>query len=226
MLRVLIVDDDSISLRFLESALQQLDCATVGAADLTGALAASADLRFDLLLLDRNLPSSSGVELLATLRDRGIDAPAIATSAELNSSIRSLLLSAGFVACIEKPVTLAQLREILRPWRHDTDIPALDDAKGLAAIGGDRPSLQALRSMLADELSTLRDDMLRDAIEKNLLLDRLHRLRASCGFCGAPKLAAAAAALEQALRSHAGDASDRHHNFIVCAAETITALSL
>jgi CheY-like chemotaxis protein len=224
MLRVLIADDDAISLRFLRSAMEQLSCATVGASSLSEALAAAAETRFDMLLLDRNMPGGSGVDLLTALRERGVVAPAIATSAEITESTRARLHAAGFAACIEKPVALARLGEILRPWLRDVDISPLDDAAGLAAIGRDQQALRALRAMLMSELLTLRDDVARHTIAREALLDRLHRLRASCGFCGAPKLAGAAAALEHALRVNAPDTPDQRHNFIVRATETIDAL--
>jgi len=224
MLRILVADDDAISLHFLRSALEQLGCATVGASSLTEALAAAAENSFDLLLLDRNMPGGGGMDLLAALRERGVVAPAVATSAEITDSTRARLHAAGFAACIEKPVTLARLGEILRPWLRDVDISPLDDAAGLAAIGGDQQALRALRTMLASELVMLRDDVEQNTIAPDVLLDRLHRLRASCGFCGAPKLAGAAAAFEQALRANAPDTSDQRGNFIVLATETIDAL--
>ena len=221
MMRVLVADDDVISLRFLQSALRQLNCATYGVASLTDALAIAASTEFDLLLLDRNMPGGGGVELLAAMRKRGVDAPAIATSAEMTGSTRAQLHAAGFTECIEKPITLAGLGEVLRPWLH---VPALDDAAGLAAIGGNPQALRALRVMLADELSKLRAELAEDAIARDALLDRLHRLRASCGFCGAPRLAAAAIAFEEALRANASGTPDRRGNFVACITETLDAL--
>ena len=220
MMRVLIADDDAISLRFLESALRQLNCEAFGVASLIDALAAAASTKFDLLLLDRNMPGGGGVDLLAAMRKRGVAPPAIAASAEMTESTRARLHAAGFAACIEKPMTLAALGEVLRPWLH---APILDDAGGLAAIGGDPRALRALRAMLADELSKLRDALAADAIAEDALLDRLHRLRASCGFCGAPKLAAAAISFEKALRANASGTPDRR-DFVACVTETIDAL--
>jgi len=224
MLQVLVADDDAISLRFLRSAIEQLGCVTVGASSLAEAMAAAADTSLDLLLLDRNMPGGGGVDLLAALRERGVVAPAIATSAEITDSTRAWLHAVGFDACIQKPVTLAQLGEILQPWLRDEDIPPLDDAAGMAAIGGDQQALRALRTMLVSELLMLRDDVEQNTIAPDALFDRLHRLRASCGFCGAPKLADAATAFEHALRANAPDTSDQRGNFIVRATETIDAL--
>jgi hypothetical protein len=99
----------------------------------------------------------------------------------------------------------------------------LDDCSALVAIGGDRTALQALRMMLVHELVELRTDM--NAFETLLLLDRLHRLRASCGFCGTPGLAAATIAFEQALRTAPADAAAQRQQFLARCAETIALLS-
>jgi len=225
MLRVLIVDDDPISLRFLEAALHQLGCESVLAAGSTSALAAAAANRFDLLLLDRNLPDGSGSGLLALLRQRGIASPAIATSAEISASAEAQLSAAGFAACVEKPVTLTRLQEVLRPWLGSSVPAALDDHGALVAIGGDRAALQALRGMLAQELSDLQADMHANAIQTLPLLDRLHRLRASCGFCGTPQLAEATIALEQVLRAAPDKAAAQRQQFLTRCAETLALLS-
>jgi len=224
-MRVLIVDDDPISLRFLDAALLQLGCATASVGNVATALEAASTSTFDLLLLDRNLPDGSGDELLAALRGRGVACPAIATSAEITAETRAQLCATGFADCIEKPVALAQLQEILRPWVDSTDVAPLDDAAALAAVGGDGEILKALRTMLAKEISTLYEDVAHGGIDTQTLLERLHRLRASCGFCGARKLADAAVALEQALRADASTQEQRQR-FATCCLEAICALAV
>jgi len=222
MLRVLIVDDDPISLRFLEAALRQLGCEAVGTGTCSGALAAAAANAFDLLLLDQNLPDGSGAGLLASLRQTGTASPAIASSAEITPSAQSQLDTAGFAACVEKPLTLARLQEVLQPWLDQRGVALLDDGSALVAIGGDRHALGMLRGMLVSELTALQQDLSR--LETGLLLERLHRLRASCGFCGAPRLAAATIAFERTLRATA-DAAAQREEFLACCAETIALLN-
>jgi len=225
MLRVLIVDDDPISLRFLEAALKQLGCACAGAGTSSAALATAAASPFDLLLLDRNLPDGNAVELLGSLRRRGITVPALATSAEITPDVMSQLRAAGFAAGIEKPVTLVRLQEILQPWLDRRDAVALDDHSALVAIGGDHHALHMLRGMLVLELTALQQDMSAATLEPGSLLDRLHRLRASCGFCGTPTLAAATIAFEHALRMTSGDVAAQRDGFLARCAETVAQLS-
>src|SRR5262249_52163346 len=92
------------------------DCSVVAAANGAEALTALGWAAFDLMLIDRRLPGAGGAELLADLRARQVTAPAIATTAELTPAIAAQLHAAGFVACIEKPVALADLKDALAPY--------------------------------------------------------------------------------------------------------------
>jgi CheY-like chemotaxis protein len=210
---VLIADDDPVSLRFLTVALAQLHCEVVAVGDGAGALAAVQVQPFDLLLLDRCMPDLGGAELLAALRASGIATPAIATSAEVDAVITVQLRGAGFVDIIEKPATLARLEQSLCPYLHLLTIPQiaigttpatrlLDDDAALAAIGGDAEALHALRGLLAQELATLLAESTNPASGacSSTWRENLHRLRASCGFCGATALAESTARLDRGLR--------------------------
>jgi two-component system OmpR family response regulator len=224
MLRVLVVDDDLISLRFLEAALKQLGCVPVAADTCFAALGAATAKPVDLLLLDRNLPDGSGAELLTVLREHGVNCPAIATSAEMTAESESRLHEAGFSACIEKPVSLARLHDVLRPWLLGDCVAKLDDDGALIAIGGDRNALHMLRGMLGRELAALQHDINAEAFDAAALLERLHRLRASCGFCGTPALAAATIAFERALRTIPAGMGTERQEFLARCADTLVLL--
>jgi CheY-like chemotaxis protein len=223
-MRVLVVDDDPISLRYLHAALAQMACEPTPASTFAAALAAVSAQEFDLLLLDRRMPEGSGTQLLARLRERGCRCPAVATSAEISGEIAVQLRAEGFVACIEKPVSLARLREVLQPWLRPAASVALEDDAALVAVGGDQQTLIALRGMLATEICTLLEDLAQYHLGAAALLERLHRLRAACGFCGASKLAAAAAEWERALRS-GSDADAHRHDFAACCGEALQAMA-
>lgn len=218
---VLIADDDPVSLCFLQTAAESLGCAAMTAADGGQALKLADTRTVDLLLLDLNMPDIGGPVLLHALRARGVHAPAIATSAELDTLAAAVLRAAGFAATLEKPASLDTIDGLLRQYLvldagvrpsspvddSPTVLPILDDASALAAIGGDHDAMRALRSLFAQELEALERD-LQSAIPDSLALcERLHRLRASSGFCGAAALAGAAQRLQQALgRDLASDA--------------------
>ncbi len=235
---ILIADDDPVSLRFLAVALTNLGCEVIAVIDGTGALNAAQMQLFDLLLLDRRMPDLGGAELLAALRASGIATAAIATSAEVDATITAQLRNAGFVDVIEKPVTLVRLEASFRPYLHLSTIPQiatdampatrlLDDEMALATIGGDVDALRALRGLLAQELAALELEL--EYANANITAatwrERLHRLRASCGFCGATALAESAAQLDRGLRNDPANVQSLLGDFIHLCRATLAALA-
>ncbi|MDC8012141.1 Hpt domain-containing response regulator [Tahibacter soli] len=216
MPRILVADDNPLSLRFFAEALRglghQCDCAEDGAQ----ALALANERRYDALLLDLDMPHLSGTQVYARLRASTTAASAgarlVATSAELDAVRRTALVAQGFDAVLGKPATLAELDDLLRALLaprsrvaetravYATGSGLLDDAAAITACG-DIAVVASLRAMFVDELDTLSDELdgflARD--DDAGLADRLHRLRASCGFCGAGRLDEAARSLRRVL---------------------------
>lgn len=213
-LRVLVADDDPVSLRFLEGALRELDCEVTAVDSGIATLAATREKAFDLMLLDRRMPGSGGVELLAALRRDGIATAAIATSADIDNAIRDELLAAGYAAALAKPIRVDVLARAMsmhaahvppsRPHATETtsdsaETALLDDASGLGAVGGDAATLRALRLLLAGDLEALLASGMPTAAPD--LAGALHRLRAACRYCGAMRLESAAVDLETKARA-------------------------
>lgn len=208
--RVLVADDNPLSLEFLVAAIQGIGLACEGADDGEAAIALAANRAFDLLLLDARMPRRSGAEALAAIRQgQGASrlAPALATTADATPETRVALLGAGFADVLLKPLCIADLRaRVLAHLPGDGSAAIdgtvrLDDHGALAATGGDAAILAALRGLFAGELDALPAEISsigarRDA---SALHERLHRLDASAGFCGAPALQAAATRLRRAV---------------------------
>ena len=234
--RVLIADDDPVSLRFLEIALRGLGCDVTAVADGAAAIAATNVATFDLLLLDRRMPGCGGVYLLRALRGAGIAAPAIATSAELDADISAELAAAGYAAALAKPIRVDVLAHAvsahcaLAQWSVAEMKPAqverrallLDDVAALSAVGGDADTLRALRGLLARDL----DAMHAAGIPTDMpaLAETLHRLRAGCRYCGADALDQSAARVESAIRAGRVALLEEISAFMRCCTETKTAI--
>jgi CheY-like chemotaxis protein len=210
--RVLVADDNPLSLQFFHAALTALDIDCVEAGDGTIALELARRGAFDLLLLDVRMPSIDGPEALAQIRARqgpSQHATALATTADNDVTTHTRLRSAGFADVLVKPLGLDVLRAALDrhlPATHSREVASasagwLDDGQALAAAGGDRTIASALRDLLVTELHLLPAELAtigarRDA---HALRERLHRLDASAGFCGVPVLAKAGSTLRAAL---------------------------
>ena len=215
MPNILVADDNPVSLRFFADALTQLGAAAALANDGLEAAEQAERERFDLLLLDARMPGLDGAEALARIRSGtgpSSQVVAVATTADSSGVTRDTLLGAGFADVLTKPLTVGALRAALARYvsglareasesTSSADDSPLDDAKALLAAGGDAAIVAALRGLLISELDALPAEIASMVARGDVaaLRDRLHRLDASAGFCGAPGLARAGAALRSAL---------------------------
>lgn len=206
---VLVADDDATSLCFLRDALHQLGARVALSPGGISALEQAQAETFDLLILDCRMPDLDAMSVLRHLRHtpdaRSAVSPAVASSAELDANQQRNLLAAGFHAVLLKPCTLNDLQDVLALSRIvPGNRPLLDDALALNASG--TPAvMQALRGLFYQELINVDrelDDLSQDA---GALEARLHKLRSSCGFCGAAALSEHIVSLQSHLKlSHQG----------------------
>lgn len=203
--RVLVADDNPLSLRFLAEATESIGCIVMTAADGVEAVAIADETACDLLLLDLCMPRIGGLEALGRIRSGGASrhAVALATTAAGEAVGDEALRGARFAAVLRKPLSIADLHKALLTHLPAIRKPAseLDDARALSVAGGDMTIVAALRGLLAAELHVLPQEVERFTATRDVagLRDRLHRLDASCGFCGVPALASAARELRAAV---------------------------
>jgi HPt (histidine-containing phosphotransfer) domain-containing protein len=115
------------------------------------------------------------------------------------ADLRQVLIDVGFACVIEKPCRVAVLANALTATLGvGRDTPLLDDDEALLATG-DAATMHALRSLFRDELIELMPELDSLANDPASLVERMHRLRSACGFCGATRLAAQAKALQNHL---------------------------
>lgn len=190
---LLLAEDDTTSRHYLRDALRELGCDVESCADGAAALVLAAAHRFDLLVLDHRMPRAGAEEVLRRLRAdahaRSNATPAIATSADASPGMRQRLMEQGFLDLMAKPVDLRTLDAMLRrllPYRPSDAV--LHDGTALAR-SGNAETMLALRALFVTELQRLLGELPTLAEQPTAFGDRLHQLRAACGFCGAEALA-------------------------------------
>lgn len=226
--RVLLAEDDPVSRVFIRDAGRACGATVSDCADGPQALAMARASAWDLLILDHHLSGLDGHAVLAALRaDPGAAShatPAIATSAAAETTTATLR-HAGFAEVLAKPMRVATLRAALR--RHGCVPDAeLDDADALRACGSPEAVTRLRRLFAEQELPRIHDEIERVGDDLQSLQPTLHRLRASCGFCGARALAEASAALHRTLAPgvDAGRREAARKVFLAALAETRAAL--
>ncbi len=203
--RLLLVEDDPVSAVFLRDAATALPATVEVAANLAEAMASATSRPHDLYLVDANLPDGRGETLLQRLRERGLASPALAHTAARDDAMRERLLAAGFVDVLCKPLTVGELHAALHrhldlPPPSCGKLPNWDDGAALAALGGQRAHVDALRDLFLKELPGQRQriDAAAALADEAAVRAELHKLAASCGFVGATRLADAVRALQAA----------------------------
>lgn len=199
--RVLLAEDDPVSRAFLREAILACGGAPTACVDGPSALDRARAGDWNLLVLDHHLPGLDGNDVLLALKsDPGAGdrlPPAIATTAEPDEG-RITLLQAGFVEVLPKPISLQRLRAAL--GRHGCRATGLlDDAAALRACGSATAVGHLRRLFAEEELPRVQHELEAHGDDHHALRPTLHRLLASCGFCGATKLARASEILHGAL---------------------------
>lgn len=108
-MKVLVVEDDRTVGRFLQRGLEEHRYVVDLVADGSEALVRGGQDTYDVIVLDLRLPGMSGMEVLRTLRDRGVETPVLVLTAQdaLESKVQALRIGADDY--VTKPFALEEL---------------------------------------------------------------------------------------------------------------------
>ncbi|MBD2858584.1 response regulator [Spongiibacter sp. KMU-158] len=217
---VLLVDDNPANLLFLSDALSQFGIATVTAKNGPEAIQRCLSERFDLILMDIQMPQLDGIDTSTAIRHQGANTntPIVLVSAHLAPDDPLQLRKAGINDFISKPVTDTQLRVIFERYLlvkevnpsafngDTTERPV--DIELCLQLAKQRPAMakEMLGIMLNDLPSQL--EQLRHAQNTNdwtSISQINHHLKGACCYTGVPKLKAAVETLEELLGPSLGN---------------------
>jgi CheY-like chemotaxis protein len=122
--RILLVEDNPVNRLVAGAMLEQLGLDFDWAGDGSDALAKLEQERFDLVLMDMEMPVMDGVEATRELRRREAAGgrkrlPVIAMTANALAQDRARCLEAGMDAHLGKPVCIEELGDMLERWLGD-----------------------------------------------------------------------------------------------------------
>jgi signal transduction histidine kinase/DNA-binding response OmpR family regulator/HPt (histidine-containing phosphotransfer) domain-containing protein len=175
-LSVLVAEDSPVNLKLLRRILEKAGHVTVAAEDGARALESLREARFDVALMDIQMPVLDGLAAVAALRRHEVTTgarrtPVIAVTAHAMEGDRERCLAAGFDGYVTKPIRIAELfSEVERvalvpegfsPARLPVGASPSQPSSSprttawIDRAGGDRELALELASMLREELPKL-----------------------------------------------------------------------
>ncbi|WP_321469342.1 response regulator transcription factor [Halarcobacter sp.] len=109
-MKILLLEDDTLLNEIIIEYLEELDNEVISTFDGQEALESIYEDRFDLLILDVNVPSLNGFELLKELKSNSIDIPTIYITSLHTSKDMEDGFQAGADDYIKKPFHLSELK--------------------------------------------------------------------------------------------------------------------
>ena len=169
--RILVAEDNPANQRLTELMLQRMGCRLDLVADGQEAVNAATRFRYDLVLMDVQMPRMDGTAAARRIRQLDSphgDVPIVALTASAFASDRDHSLLAGMSDFLAKPLTVESLQAMLRKWlprhfpqeTHDLSVatetqsaaPSVDEEEVKRDVMGIRRTLEEM-TMLLDAAS-------------------------------------------------------------------------
>ncbi|MDP2154675.1 MAG: response regulator, partial [Sulfuricella sp.] len=212
--RVLIVEDNPVNRKVMLYMLQKLALQTESAGNGREALEALAKSRYDLVLMDCQMPELDGFEATAAIRRRERAAhakrmPIIAMTASAMHGDREKCLAAGMDDYLMKPLEPGDLEAALKIWLPQlednapytaTETPPVDLEHLYGTFNQDRKIVEELLALYLDTTPPLLE-RLKAAIELKDVAGAkaAHELKGASAYIAARKMADLAREAEQAI---------------------------
>ena len=206
-LRILLAEDNKLNQKFVSYLLSQSGHQVFCVSNGNEVLQALEQMKFDVILMDVQMPERDGVSTTQVIRASNNDfldpdIPIIALTAYAMKGDRERFINVGMDDYITKPVDINELKwimnrvlnmreklnpEILSQDKPDKDLPSLDKQIGLHRVKGKTELLNELYQMYLKDLPSIIYKM-KMAVENESfekLSNVAHRLKSTSGTIGA-----------------------------------------
>ncbi len=146
--RVLIVDDEQDLLELLELALLRMGLEVVRATTVREALQQVDNGTYNLCLTDMRLPDGEGLEVVRYIMANHAHVPVAVITAHGNMENAIAVFKAGAFDYLSKPVSLEQLRALVKAALKLSEAAASDAKKAVPALLGQSPAMERVRDLI------------------------------------------------------------------------------
>ncbi len=112
-LKALVVEDISINYSIIKRILEKAGILVERAEDGLEAVKKACEIKYDIILMDIQMPRMNGIDATKEIRSRGIKVPIIAQTANILAEDKYICLKAGCDDYIGKPINARELIEVV-----------------------------------------------------------------------------------------------------------------
>ncbi|MEQ1526409.1 MAG: sigma-54 dependent transcriptional regulator [Gallionella sp.] len=147
-IRVLLVDDEQDILDMLQMAIRKMGFEVDTAGNVQGAIKKLQAQRYSLCLTDMRLPDGDGLQVVQHIAQNNLDIPCAVITAHGNMENAIAALKVGAFDYLAKPVSLAQLRVLIK---SALNLPQQDAGEAVSEkmLIGQSPAMQKARDLIA-----------------------------------------------------------------------------
>jgi len=230
-LKVMAVDDNPANLKLISALLAERVDQVVTCSNGEEALHAAQEQRFDMILMDIQMPKMDGVTACQEVKKTKLNAhtPVIAVTAHAMVGERDRLLKAGMDDYLTKPIEEHILQQVLVHWSPHIDESQVDRVDLASVVTEPAPQVEVPNDVIIDWPQALKqaankedlakemlhmlvdyirevDDFVGEVLESETadseqLVHHIHKLHGSCSYSGVPRLKQLCGEIEKGLRS-------------------------
>lgn len=202
---ILIVDDVPENRMLVEVLLKKKNYITTSCNDGKMAVKNAAKNKYDLILMDIQMPEMNGLEATRIIRSEGINSttPILAMTASIATEDEMLCIEAGCDDYVRKPLNKELL--LRKIWRFSEQKKQITDALeggDIVSFLSDNPDYHKAIETFVENLPERISEMQKALDDENLqdLNFKAHALKGLGGFAGFPIYSEMAKSIEQALK--------------------------
>ncbi|MBA2652454.1 MAG: response regulator [Tatlockia sp.] len=246
---LLLVEDNIIALRLVETIVKQAGCRYISASNGENALELAKTIPFELIITDIGLPGISGTELTAAIREwereqNKKQIPIFGLTAHTLHESETCCLQAGMNRVLSKPIYLDEMQELVFQFiklntaqgnssNEDQSelehIPLFDYEEAMKNIGNEAILNDLLLLMINEAIP---ED--KEAIEKahanqnwQQIEELAHKMKSGALYCGAKRMQYACQSLERHLKNgNKAPLEKLYRQLIVVVSETEHSIAL
>jgi PAS domain S-box-containing protein len=152
-MKVLVVEDNALNRAVAQAFLKRHRIHVTEAIDGLHALEIVDKDRFDLILMDIQMPTIDGIEVCAIMRSKGIQTPIVALTANAQHSEKTKCVNAGMDGYLVKPFNENELIETLIKYNHSqaSIIPQNHQSANLEDHDSPSFGLERIKDLVGDD---------------------------------------------------------------------------